>query len=388
MSTNRYEMKLSGSSPVDRSATKLLYVSTAKYGGDWHSLLHTHACTEIFYVVGGVGQFKIEELTLPVTVDDMVIVNPNVEHTEVSLNASPLEYIVMGVEGLEFAAGEDGDGRYSMVNFHGGREDVLHYKAYTRDGIRGVSVLSRAAEVIGAGRAAQEYELAYYRNGGHPAGILTTQADLGGYVTVKDADGTERVISKKDRLREEWEKIHAGPSKGHRIAVLDLSAEYKPLSISNREAQFVEGKEISVKDIARFFGIPLYKLQEGKQAYSSNEQNAIEYVVSTLHPIVSQYEEEQTWKLLTDTELADGLELRINMMAELRGDFATRGAWHKGMRETGVFSVNDIRALEDLPDVEGGDERYASLNYVPLRSWAELSRQRAEKGGSSNARNA
>lgn len=268
------------------------------------------------------------------------------------------------------------------------REDVLHYKAYTRDGIRGVSVLSRAAEVIGAGRAAQEYELAYYRNGGHPAGILTTQADLGGYVTVKDADGTERVISKKDRLREEWEKIHAGPSKGHRIAVLDLSAEYKPLSISNREAQFVEGKEISVKDIARFFGIPLYKLQEGKQAYSSNEQNAIEYVVSTLHPIVSQYEEEQTWKLLTDTELADGLELRINMMAELRGDFATRGAWHKGMRETGVFSVNDIRALEDLPDVEGGDERYASLNYVPLRSWAELSRQRAEKGGSSNARNA
>ncbi|MCQ4865778.1 helix-turn-helix transcriptional regulator [Pseudoflavonifractor phocaeensis] len=127
MSTNRYEMKLSGSSPVDRSATKLLYVSTAKYGGDWHSLLHTHACTEIFYVVGGVGQFKIEELTLPVTVDDMVIVNPNVEHTEVSLNASPLEYIVMGVEGLEFAAGEDGDGRYSMVNFHGGREDVLHY---------------------------------------------------------------------------------------------------------------------------------------------------------------------------------------------------------------------------------------------------------------------
>lgn len=127
MSTNRYEMKQTGASPVDRAATKLLYVSTAKYGGDWHSLLHTHACTEIFYVVGGVGQFKIEELTLPVGADDMVIVNPNVEHTEVSLNASPLEYIVMGVEGLEFAAGEDGDGRYSMVNFHGGREEVLLY---------------------------------------------------------------------------------------------------------------------------------------------------------------------------------------------------------------------------------------------------------------------
>lgn len=126
MSTNRYELVEQGYSPVDRKATKLLYVSTAKYGGDWHSMMHTHACTEIFYVVGGKGQFKIEELIRGVEVDDMVIVNPNVEHTEVSLNASPLEYIVMGVEGLEFSAGEDGDDRYCVVNFRNGREDVLH----------------------------------------------------------------------------------------------------------------------------------------------------------------------------------------------------------------------------------------------------------------------
>ncbi|MEG1857937.1 MAG: AraC family transcriptional regulator [Pseudoflavonifractor sp.] len=127
MSTNRYELGGAGASPLDRSATKLLYVSSAKYGGDWNSMMHTHTCTEIFYVVGGAGQFKIEEITRPVAVDDMVIVNPNVEHTEVSLNASPLEYIVMGVEGLEFSADEDGDSRYCVVNFRGGREDALHY---------------------------------------------------------------------------------------------------------------------------------------------------------------------------------------------------------------------------------------------------------------------
>ena len=105
MSNSRYDLGKGGVAPLDRSSTRLLYVSTAKYGGDWHSLLHTHACTEIFYVVGGMGKFQIEELTLSVSVDDMVIVNPNVEHTEVSYNANPLEYIVMGVEGLEFAAG-------------------------------------------------------------------------------------------------------------------------------------------------------------------------------------------------------------------------------------------------------------------------------------------
>ncbi len=115
-----------GASPIDRNKVKLLYVSTAKYGGDWHSTLHTHACTEIFYVVGGSGKFNIEGRLLPVTTDDMVIVNPNVEHTEVSYNKRPLEYIVLGVEGLEYSAGEDADERWFMTNLQNAREALLH----------------------------------------------------------------------------------------------------------------------------------------------------------------------------------------------------------------------------------------------------------------------
>lgn len=263
--------------------------------------------------------------------------------------------------------------------------DIMHYKAYSRDGLTGISVLERASEVISAGRAAQSYDLAYYTNGGYPSGTLTTESDLQGDVTYTDADGIVKTSSKKARLREQWEQMTAGPSNAHRVAVLDFGLKYAPLAINNKDAQFVENKEVSVKDIARFFGVPLYKLQEGKQAYGSNEQNAIEYVTSTLHPIVTQYEEEQTWKLLTDSELSAGLELRINMMAELKGDVSSRGTWYKNMRETGGFSVNDILALEDMPDVAGGDERYASLNYVPLSLWKDLSIMR--NGGSSNASN-
>ena len=120
-----------------------------------------------------------------------------------------------------------------------------------------------------------------------------------------------------------------------------------------------------------------YKLQEGKQAYGSNEQNAIEYVVGTLHPTVSQYEEEQTWKILSKSQVDSGLEIRINMMAELRGDTSSRRERYKTMSEIGVFSVNDIEELEDRPDVPGGDARKASLNFVPLEHWEELSRIRA-----------
>ena len=262
-----------------------------------------------------------------------------------------------------------------------GRMDVLHVIAYTRDGYRGIGYLERAQDIIRTAKAAQEYSASYYANGGQPSGILRTESDLGGNVEVTRADGTKETISKKDRIREEWEKRHSGPANAQRIAVLDMGLDYKPLAISNRDAQFVEQSNLSVEDLARVFGVPLYKLQAGKQSYSSNEQNAIEYVVGTLHPNATIWEQELAYKLLIPQDMERGLRIRGNLMAELRGDFNARGTWYRNMRENGAFSVNDILALEDMPNVPGGDEHYASLNYVPLQDWRELSRRRAESGG-------
>lgn len=264
-----------------------------------------------------------------------------------------------------------------------GRMDVIDVMAFSRNGYRGIGYLERAEEVIRTGRAAQEYSASYYQNGGQPSGILRTDSDLGGTVKVKASDGTEREISKKDRIREEWERRHAGPTNAQRIAVLDMGLDYKPLSISNRDAQFVEQSDLSVADIGRFFGVPLYKLMAGKQSYSSNEQNAIEYVVGTLHPNAVIWEQELLYKLMAPQDIDRGLRIHGNLMGELRGDFQSRGAWYKDMRENGVLSVNEIRELEDMPAVDGGDEHYASLNYVPLSVWPKLSEERAGSGAGS-----
>ena len=69
--------------------------------------------------------------------------------------------------------------------------------------------------------------------------------------------------------------------------------------------------------------------------------------------------------MLFNSELRKQVEIRINMVAELRGDTASRSTWYRGMRDVGAYSVNDIRALEDLPDVDGGDLRIAPLNSIP-----------------------
>ena len=73
-----------------------------------------------------------------------------------------------------------------------GRMDVIHVKAFSRDGYRGIGYLQRAKEVIRTGIAAQEYSAAYYMNGGQPSGILRTDSDLGGNVTIGADDQQER----------------------------------------------------------------------------------------------------------------------------------------------------------------------------------------------------
>ena len=118
MSNRRYALDFSDEKDIRRKA-RLLNVSSARYGGDWHSILHTHNYAELFYIVGGDGQFRIEDKIYPVQANQMVIVNPNVVHTEVSYEAHPLEYIVLGIEGLELTMSQNETSRFLILDDRG-----------------------------------------------------------------------------------------------------------------------------------------------------------------------------------------------------------------------------------------------------------------------------
>lgn len=99
-----------------RGTAKLLNVSSSRYGGDWHSVPHTHNHTELFFIVSGKGQFLIQDQVFPVDVNNLVIINPNVPHTEASLNAQPLEYIVLGIDGIELVTKENSNGEFCILD--------------------------------------------------------------------------------------------------------------------------------------------------------------------------------------------------------------------------------------------------------------------------------
>ncbi len=256
-------------------------------------------------------------------------------------------------------------------------EEVLHYKAYSEDGIEGISVLRRASMTLSTARAAQQYENSTWMSGGQPSGILTTDADLGDSIEVEQADGTKVKVDPKDQLRKSWEAVHRGPGNAFRIAVLDLGLKYQPISMTNSDAQFVESNEIRVADICRFFGVPLHLAYAGKQSYQSNEQNGIEFVNYTLLAYETQWGQEDTYKLLPLSERADQLRIKRNLKVFLKGDTAAQSAWYRTMREISALNADEIRGLEDMGTIPGGKEYYASWNYGPLSRWALLSVIRA-----------
>ena len=82
----------------------LLYVALARYGEDWISLPHSHNFTEFFYITNGSGKFSVESEIFDVKSNDLIILNPTTVHTEISNPSMPMEYIVLGIEGIQFEA--------------------------------------------------------------------------------------------------------------------------------------------------------------------------------------------------------------------------------------------------------------------------------------------
>ena len=81
---------------------RLLYLSTSKYEKDWSCALHSHTFSELFYITGGKGYFIVSGRKCPVETGSLIIINPQIEHGEFSSETHPLQYTVLGIEGLQF----------------------------------------------------------------------------------------------------------------------------------------------------------------------------------------------------------------------------------------------------------------------------------------------
>lgn len=126
MSSHRYQLE---HTEPEKLNIRLLYITKAQYGADWHSMIHAHHFAELFYIVKGTGRFRINDKTIQVKENDLIIINPNVPHTELGQQQNtPFEYITLGINGLQFLYGEQiHPYDYSLLDFAQNETEIRFY---------------------------------------------------------------------------------------------------------------------------------------------------------------------------------------------------------------------------------------------------------------------
>lgn len=122
MPITRYPLETGEIDPIN---AKLLYVTHSIYENDWPSLPHMHYFTELCYIKKGTGNYLIEDQNFPIKEDDSIIINSNTSHTERSVGEIPLEYIILGVEGLNFSFG--GEHEHLIFNCRRDHEEFAYF---------------------------------------------------------------------------------------------------------------------------------------------------------------------------------------------------------------------------------------------------------------------
>lgn len=167
--------------------------------------------------------------------------------------------------------------------------NVIHFKGFGFDGLIGYSVVEKAKEAIGLGIALRKSEAAFFKNSGRPSVVLVYPAKM--------------VDTAKQKLREDWERMHSGIDNAHRTAILDGGMDIKTLSFSPEDQRIFELSQFSLIDIANFLDLPPHKLgHPSRTSFASIEQENLSYLSESLDPDLIAIEEECRDKLLTENE--------------------------------------------------------------------------------------
>ena len=218
--------------------------------------------------------------------------------------------------------------------------DLLLCFFETYDGKHGRGMLDLARETVATDRAAQKYLSKFYAGGGALSGVLEIESDA--------------TPQTREKVRKAFQSYASDMDSVYKMAVVDKGMKYTPIGISQSDAQFIESRGFSVAEVARFTGIPEFMLQSGKQSYNSNEQQQLVFVTNALVPHVTMWEQEWAYKLFTDAELRDGCYMRFNVSALMRGDDATRSKFYQTMVYSGIYNLDECRALEEMNPMPDG----------------------------------
>ena len=243
--------------------------------------------------------------------------------------------------------------------------DILHIPGISLDGFAGISVISLLDTTILRDIAIGEFSRKFFENGAYPSGVLEVQKGLSDVAYA--------------RLKASWDSMHQGSRNAHKVAILEDSVSYKPLQISPKDSQLIETKASSVEDIARIFGVPLHMVHVAAKApYANNEQQSLEFLTHTIQPWIVSLENAFNVGLFSLLDVSH-FSVRADVDSLLRADIKTRMDAYSVGRQIGLYSINDIRALENLNPIPNGDQYNLMIPGAPTPLNAEAPTETEEQ---------
>jgi HK97 family phage portal protein len=228
-----------------------------------------------------------------------------------------------------------------MTEFDPG--DVLHIFGLSLDGVLGESVITRCKAAFGAALARDEYEGGFYARGATLSGLVKHPARL----------SPDAIVN----LKQSISSIFGGSAKAHQVGVLEEGADWISVGSPLKDLQFVESQQMSRTDIAVMFKLPpnyLGGTSGDSLTYATVESNQLQFALHAIAPITNAIAKALTTDSGIFPQSIYSAEFSIDAM--LRADTGARAAYYKTMTEVQAITPNEIRHLENLPPLDGGDE--------------------------------
>lgn len=241
--------------------------------------------------------------------------------------------------------------RYNGENgerFEFGQDEIWHLRGPSWNSWLGMDAVKLARDAIGLSIATEQSQAERHKNGVQTTGVYSVEGDMG--------------LERFEVLAAWLDRHGVNGDRAHKPLILDGKADFKSTEMTGVDAQHLETRKHQIEEICREFGVmPIMVGHADKTAtYASAEQMFLAHVVHTLSPHYERIEQSADVSLLTDAERAAGYYTKFTPNALMRGAAQDRASFYtqalgSGGHGTAWMTANEVRGLEDLPPIDGGD---------------------------------
>lgn len=231
-------------------------------------------------------------------------------------------------------------------------EDMIHIPGLSLDGRLGQSTVWLARQTIGLALATEKYGAKFFANNARPAGVL-------------EIPGTMEPVA-VENLKRSWAEAHGGENT-HKTALLEAGVKYQKIGATPEEGQYLQTRQYVRSEIATIFNVPGHMVGESKSTKSNVEQSGIEFVLYTLGPWLTAWEQELKRKLMPKLGRTAGQYfVKFDTRRLLYPDAESRSKFYATGRQWGFLNGDDIRELEDMDPIGGkaGSSYWMPANMI------------------------